>query len=65
MALPSINVLMSCVFGSVYFCKFFLDFGVNAFVTYFFPTSVATLLPTSKAFFATLYLHQERKKLIV
>ena len=52
MALPSINVLMSCVFGSVYFCKFFLDFGVNAFVTNFFPTSVAALLPTSKAFFA-------------
>ena len=52
MALPSINVLMSCVFGSVYFCKFFLDFGVNAFVTNFFPTSVAALLPTSKAVFA-------------
>ena len=52
MALPSINVLMSCVAGSVYFCKIFFDFGVNAFVTNFFPTSMAALLPTSRAFFA-------------
>ena len=52
MALPSINVLISCVAGSVYFCKIFLDFGVNAFVTNFFPTSTAALLPASKAFFA-------------
>ena len=47
MALPSINVLMSA-----YFCKIFFDFGVNAFVTNFFPTSTAALFPTSKAFFA-------------
>ena len=52
MALPSINVLMSCVAGSVYFCKIFFDFGLNAFVTNFFPTSTATLFPASKAFFA-------------
>ena len=43
---------MSCVVGSVYFCKIFFDFGVNAFVTNFFPTSTAALFPTSKAFFA-------------
>ena len=66
MALPSINVLISCVLGSVYFCKIFLDFGVNAFVTNFFPTSVAALLPTSKAFFApSLATHRERKMLFV
>ena len=59
MALPSINVLMSCVvdadrccLGSVYFCKIFFDLGVNAFVTNFFPTSTAALFPTSKAFFS-------------
>ena len=52
MALPSINVLMSCVVGSVYFCKIFFDLGVNAFVTNFFPISVAALFSTSKAFFA-------------
>ena len=43
---------MSCVVGSVYFCKIFFDFGFNAFVTNFFPMSTATLFPTSKAFFA-------------
>ena len=43
---------MSCVVGCVYFCKIFFDFGVNAFVTNFFPTSTAVLFPTSKAFFA-------------
>ena len=43
---------MSRVAGCVYFCKIFLDFGVNAFVTNFFPTSTAALLPASKAFFA-------------
>ena len=56
MAPPSINVLMSCivgcVVGAVYFCKIFFDFGVNAFVTNFFPTSTAALFPTSRAFFA-------------
>ena len=53
MALPSINVLMSRVCGGVvYFYKIFLDFGVNAFWTNFFPTSTAVLLPTSNAFFA-------------
>ena len=53
MALPSINVLISCVAGSVYFCKIFFGFGVNAFVTNFFPTSTAALFPASKAFFAS------------
>ena len=53
MALPTINVLMSCVAGSVYFCKIFFDFGVNTFVINFFPTSTAALFPASKAFFAT------------
>ena len=43
---------MSCVVGCVYFCKIFFDFGVNAFVTNFFPTSTAVLFPTCKAFFA-------------
>ena len=52
MALPSINVLMSCISGSVYFCKIVFYFGVNAFVTNFFPTSTAALFPASKAFFA-------------
>ena len=52
MALPSINVLMSRVAGSVYFCKIFFDFGVNAFVTNFFPTSTAALFPASKGFFS-------------
>ena len=53
MALPSINVLISCVVvGSVYFFKFFFDLGVNAFVTNCFPTFVAVVTPTSKAFFA-------------
>ena len=69
MALPSINVLMFCVVGVVYFCKIFFDLGVNAFVTNFFPTSTAALFPTSKAFFApslaTLLLYQERKKQFV
>ena len=46
------NVLMSCVAGSVYFCKLFFDFGVKALVSNFFPASTATLFPTSKAFFA-------------
>ena len=52
MALPCTNALMSCVAGSVYFCKIFFDFGVNAFVTNFFPTSTAALFPASRAFFA-------------
>ena len=56
MALPSINALMSCVVdcavGCEYFCKIFFDFGVNAFVTNFFPTSTAVLFPASKAFLA-------------
>ena len=52
MALPSINALMSRVLGSVYFCKIFFDFGVNAIVTYFFSASMAALFPASKAFFA-------------
>ena len=56
MALPSIKVLMSCIVGCVvgfeYFCKIFFDFGVNAFVTNFFPTSTAALFAASKAFFA-------------
>ena len=54
MALPSIKVLMSCVagFAVVYFCKIFFDLGVNAFVTNFFPMSVAALFPASKAFYA-------------
>ena len=45
---------MSCVagFAVVYFCKIFFDLGVNAFVTNFFPMSVAALFPASKAFFA-------------
>ena len=43
---------MSCVVGCVYFCKIFFDFGVNAFVINFFPTSTAALSPASKAFFA-------------
>ena len=49
---PSINVLISCVLGSVYFCKIFFDLGFSAFVTNFFPTSTTALFPTSKAFFA-------------
>ena len=53
MTLPSINVLMSCVSGSVYFCKLFFDFGVNAFITNFLPASTAALFPVSKAFFAS------------
>ena len=52
MAPPSIKVLMSCVVGSVYFCKIFFNFGVNAFVTNFFATSTAALFPASIAFFA-------------
>ena len=43
---------MSCVVGCVYFSKIFFDFGVNAFVINFFPSSTAVLFPTSKAFFA-------------
>ena len=54
MAPPSINVLMSCVAGSVnmYFCKIFFEFGVSAFVTNLFPTFTATIFPASRAFFA-------------
>ena len=52
MALPSIKVLMSCVAGSVYFCKIFFDFGVNAFVASFLLTRTAALFPASRAFFA-------------
>ena len=56
MAPTSINALMSCVagcvVGSVYFCKIFFDFGVNAFINNFFPTSTAALFPASRAFFA-------------
>ena len=52
MAPPSINALMSCFAGCIYFCKIFFDFGVSAFVTNFFPTSTAALFPTSRAFFA-------------
>ena len=47
----SINALMSCVAGCVYFCKIFFDFGVSTFVTNLFPTSTAALFPTSNAFF--------------
>ena len=43
---------MSCVASSIYFCKISFDFGVNAFVTNFFPTSTAAFFPASKAFFA-------------
>ena len=46
------KVLISCVVGSVYFCKIFFDFGVNAFVTNFFPTSTAALFQASRAFLA-------------
>ena len=52
MAPPSINALMSCVSGCVYFCKIFFDFGISAFVTNFFPASTAALFPTSRAFLA-------------
>ena len=52
MAPPSINALMSCFAGCIYFCKIFFDFGVSAFVTNFFPTSTAALFQTSRAFFA-------------
>ena len=52
MAPPSLNALMSCIAGSIYFCKIFPDFGVNAFATSFFPTSTGVLFPTSRAFFA-------------
>ena len=56
MARPSINALLprvaGCIAGSVNFCKIFFDFGVNAFVTNFFPASMAALFPTSRAFFA-------------
>ena len=52
MALPSINLLMSCIAGSVYFCRIFFNFGFNAFVTNFFPTSTAAVFPASRAFFA-------------
>ena len=34
------------------YVRFFFDLGVNAFVTNFFPMSVAVFLPTSKAFLA-------------
>ena len=47
---------MSCVVGcfvdSVYFCKIFFDFGVNAVVTNFFPTSTTAHFPAYKAVFA-------------
>ena len=52
MAPSSINVLMSFVAGSVYFCKIFFAFGVIAFVTNFFPAPTAALFPTSRTFFA-------------
>ena len=47
---------MSCiadyVAGSLYIRNIFFDFGVNAFVINFFPTSTAALFPASRAFFA-------------
>ena len=46
------SCVVDCGVGSVYFCKIFLDLGVNAFVTNFFPTSTTALFPTSKAFLA-------------
>ena len=46
------SCVVDCAVGSVYFCKIFLDFGVNAFVTNFFPSSTAALFPTSRAFLA-------------
>ena len=36
----------------MYFCKIFLDLGVNAFLTNFLPTSIEALFPASKAFLA-------------
>ena len=46
------SCIAGCIVGSVYFCKIFFDFGVNAFLTNFFPTSTAALFPTSRAVFA-------------
>ena len=46
------SCVAGCFVGCVYFCKIFFNFGVNAFMTNFFPTSTAALLPASKAFFA-------------
>ena len=46
------SCIVGCVVGYVYFCKIFFDFGVNAFVANFFPTSTAALFPASKACFA-------------
>ena len=46
------SCVAGCVVGCVYFCKIFFDFGVNAFLTNFFPTSTAVLFPTSIAFLA-------------
>ena len=43
---------MSRVVGSVYISKIFFNFGVNTFVTNFFPASTAAFFPTSRAFFA-------------
>ena len=46
------SCVVDCAVGSEYFCKIFFDFGVNAFLTNFFPTSTVVLFPASKAFFA-------------
>ena len=46
------SCVAGCVVGCVYICKIFFDFGVNAFLTNFFPTSTAVLFPTSIAFLA-------------
>ena len=69
MAPPFINALMccvvGCVVGSVYFCKIFFDFGVNAFVTNFFPTSTAALFPAlcSLLSYAFTYIKSGRRDL--
>ena len=46
------SCVVDCVVGCVYFCKIFFDFGVNAFVANFFPTSTVALFPASNTFFA-------------
>ena len=46
------SCVVDCVVGCVYFCKNFFDFGVNALVTNFLPTSTAAIFPASKAFLA-------------
>ena len=46
------SCIVDCVVSCVYFCKIFFDFGANAFVINFFPTSTAVLFPAFKAFFA-------------